>query len=846
MKAVSELAHGDFGVLGLLGPTGVALADGVSGRSLRFLPDPAVAALLGLVSVARERQLNLAVACPPTGRHLPLLLVAATALAQTIEHFRQGESAVRRGILLVSTDLEVRSRYCDLYVGTEQIERAHPGSRLRPTGDRVPLTSGRDISATAGVCFYLPRGPLPEKVDFRPALILLDFRYARTRSNRVAELVEWAKRVHGTAGVVALHSCGDAETAERLQRAQYQSFALDHRAIRTCGEFVAGGQSMTSEAGLELTLAEAPVFLDRLHKVLEVPHAEHVEQIEQQFTQIGEMLDGQSQVESADLNRARWLLATLRQLPVPLDWYEQTAFGIGRQTLRNLIDRIGVLSRYDRLGAVLQSLRVQFDVLYRLLKSENPRVTVLRRELPRLEAPEGSTLVLVRDRVTERALRTWIDLEAFHGAEWVRRLDIRSCPEFASAGRIRYQRALVCGVLPRRHRWIAGAALADETTFLTYPHETDVVEQQLRPFYEPAMLERAAQQRSDTVARARGDVPPANALRGECVPIAMRLQRPPKKKVRPTPVSATRAGGLTDLASLVAEAERRAADSAAAEQLGLQASWRANDGDAESVEDIATWSTDAAGGGDVMAYRVGVRSSARGDGYIWLPEHVAVECVSPKRPNELGLAPPADLEPGDVVLRLEEGGRADLFDKIVELAENQPQLSFLARFRREWRDALERVAVQHRRRYGEQYSVDYATILSKLQGHGATIQSTLTVRNWIENYVIGPDDVSSIVAVGCVAETEAVARNAKEFDRAFRRIRGIHQGIGRRLSTAIRQQFKTFAAGGADDSSGSPLDIHLGLPLDELLESVEFLQVLSLSETPSAVSPDSLSRFAQE
>ena len=46
------------------------------------------------------------------------------------------------GVLLISSDLEVRSRYCDLFVKTEPLDKVYPGSRLRRTGPTPPRHSG--------------------------------------------------------------------------------------------------------------------------------------------------------------------------------------------------------------------------------------------------------------------------------------------------------------------------------------------------------------------------------------------------------------------------------------------------------------------------------------------------------------------------------------------------------------------------------------------------------------------------------------------------------------------------------------------------------------------------------
>lgn len=502
VSAVCGKARNDFGVLALLGPTGVRVADGETPEnraSTRYLPDPAAVGLAGLIAAARQDGLSLSIACPPVGRHIPLLFVATTALAQTIEQQGRRGGTDGKGILIVSTDLDVRSRYCDFQVGNLQIEDAHPGSRLRPTGDRVSLTAGRDASTAGGVCFYLPRGALPSKIDFKPALVILDLRYAKTNPLRVDELIEWVRKIRNRAGVVALHSFGDSDTAAKLVRGEFAHFALDHRSISTLSEAIRTDGLNPDVAGLELHLSGAQSFLQREHHILEVPNAHIIEDL---FGKVGALLDENKAVENADLNRARWILATLRQLPVPMPWYEQTAYSAGRQTLRALIGRIGILSRHERLGATLQSLRLLFELVYREIERANPRTVYLERHLPHLVGTSGRALLLVRDKTTQRALRTWVDLEGFRGASWTERIDVVACPDYARFACTRYERAvIISGVFPRRHRWIVGSALAKEVFFLAYPHEVDVVEQQLRPFFDPKELDRLAAQRNETVAK---------------------------------------------------------------------------------------------------------------------------------------------------------------------------------------------------------------------------------------------------------------------------------------------------------------------------------------------------------
>lgn len=834
LRAISTRARDDWGVLALLGPVGIGVRNHMAEQRTRFIPDPAALTLVSLAGVAQQEGLALAISAPPVARHLPLILVGASAVAQAMRRGAGIANAERAGILVVSSDLDIRSRYCDLLVGPQQVEEAQPGSRLRPLGDRVPLTPGRDLLASPGVCFFLPRGPLPKSIEYKPSLILLDLRYARTTQLRITELLAWANRIKGKSGIVALTSTGDTDTESQLLSAEFKPFALNHHAIQTCRDCIPFAGATRDSEMLQLSLQSASQFLERRHVIIPV---EVTEEIDLLFANIGDVLDQNRGTDNLDLNRARWMLATLSQLPVPLSWYEQTAHAAGRQTIRRLIDRIGVMSRGEGLGAILQTLRVQFDLLYRYMERENPRATTFAKELLRLSTHPDKIVVIVRDRITQRAVRTWIDLERFRDCEWVNRIEVASCAEYAPHSCERYSRALICGVLPRRHRWIIGSALANEVNWLLYPKEVGIAEAQLRGFYDLSLLERQGMGRTQTVAEILRKSPVPQGVGGESTPSVLQLQLPRIPKAHTKSRTIARRGGLTDLARILAEKEEEEAEKVRMANIMVEHSWRATDDDPESPDGLeGTLTFD---GPDFDAYKVAVRSSIHGVGHIWLRRDAVVECVSPSSPSDLRVIEPVELEPADVLLRVEEGGRSNLFDRIVELAENQPELNYLARFRRQWHDAMDRLALMFRTPLG----IDYPAMLRALREHGAPVQTDLTPRNWVQGYVIGPEDVRSIIAVGKTTQLEAVVRSATEFDRAFRRIRGLHQGIGRRLTSSIRRHFQDFASGSAPVEDRATLDSRLGIPLDEMLETVEFLEVVSLSEVVTRVSNSKLRGF---
>src|SRR5262249_47172896 len=129
------------------------------------------------------------------------------------------------------------------------------------------------------------------------------------------------------------------------------------------------------------------------------------------------MIDEQPQQENASLNRARWIVAALSQMPVPLVWYEQAARNQGRSTLTRLVDLL--CARHEAgMGPALQSLKMQFQAILNYLQDRNPRAKKWAAILPALVQDAGRAMILVRDRISKTALQNWLDVEAHPKAKW--------------------------------------------------------------------------------------------------------------------------------------------------------------------------------------------------------------------------------------------------------------------------------------------------------------------------------------------------------------------------------------------------------------------------------------------
>ncbi len=834
---LGKMADGDMGVLALLGPAGLSVPT-KDGPRARAIFDPAALYLSALANHLRGMPKKISVGVPPGGRHLPLLLAATAVLGRTVEA-ALGQSTKRgSGVLVISPDLDARSRYCDLFVSDVQLDEVHPGSRLRRSGERILLKNRRESVEADGVCFFLPPLVLPEKIDFAPALVLLDLRYAKW-SKRTADLAAWVGRAAHGAGLLALYSLGDTDTATILREGGFIDLPFDHVALATLAERIRQRIALEQDLTVDWWIVAGGSFLSRKHRICEI-HGSH--EVEKLFLDAGTLLDEHRKVTSLSLNRARWLLAILTQVPVPLVWYEEAARSLGRSTLRRLIDRLGTESRFDTgLGPVIQSMRMLFGMIYDQLERANPRADALKDLVSGIARESGRgerVLLLVRDRVVARALSSWLEIDVFPGAEWLSQVDIVDCPTYSDLSSVRYQSALINGAFPRRYRWIAGASLADSVTFLVYDHETETIVRQLEQVYSKEGRQDRATRRLTAVAQF---TPPmkAHASGSDLEGPELVLEVPPKK---PTDlVTARRAAKvvLKDLSGLrdAMDAARRAAEQAkereAAERDLELPTWKEDSADESPPEESLELVRQESHPDDVPCLAVVVNSRLRGRGVLWLPVDDLVECVRSSDPEDIELSTPNDLASGDVVLIVEEGGRSRLFDRIVALAEDQPGLQYLQTHRKIWRQAVEQMAAR---------STDYGAMLKALRDAGATIKSELAVRFWVENQVIGPETKESITAVGRVSGVDVLVRKAKEFDAAFETIRSIRRGIGRRLSAAIRRSFKHFAEGEPDQIRGE-LDERLGIAVDELIETIDLAEVVSVPAAVDRVPPQFVGRF---
>lgn len=837
LEVLANAATHDGSALSVLGPGGIRTATfdplrDQHGR-IRAVPDPAAVLLAGLAGRVRRSEERIAIGLPPAGRHLPLLLAAAAVMGDVLDA-AGGILPSRRGVLVISPDLDLRSRYSDLFVGeTERLNDLKAGSRMRPTGERVLLPTSHDAprgrrrreetrDKEGGVCFFLPQISLPAAIDVDPALIVIDARYARW-VNRVDGLATWVCEIRPHTGVLAFYTVGDGDTRAALLRSGFHDLPLDHASLAEVAESMR--EKRTYRTGtLDWDLARAAGDLDRDHEVLQVADSSKTEDL---ITGIGELLDENSNEDSQDLNRCRWLLATLTQMPVPLDYYERAAHDSGRTRLERLIERVGN-SRWDipsHLAPVIQTARVALKDLYSEIKTRNVRSESLKRVLLAAfeSADEKRVLLLVRDRVMQRAVVPWLMLDAFPGVEWIDRLDVRACGEYDPNVHTDYGTVVICGSFPRRYRWIGGSRLAPRVIFLAYAHEIAVITRHLNEFYGAD----AIRQRASRLGSTACDSPQVGARSQNFFPTL--VLRAPELPARPPPTPKV-LHSFEELAAAI-----RDVPSPPPPPRTTHGLWLEEDELPADVEDVELEDIPAAE--RMPAIQFEIDSRTRGKGVMWFPIDGIEEVVRAPGSDILRLSPD-EIVAGDVIICLDLDGRQGLFDRMAMLASDQPEMKYLATVRRLWTEALETIVV----RFRSGGTVDWRAMLIALKeaDDHFRVSSEQTLRLWSRDAVIGPEDVASIRAVGRAAGSAELVRLAPDLDKAFRRMRGIRQGIGRRLSGLIRDAFHL--AADQTRSDAPTLEENLQLPLEELLETIDLARVVGVG-TATEVPPQWLRRW---
>ncbi len=154
---------------------------------------------------------------------------------------------------------------------------------------------------------------------------------------------------------------------------------------------------------------------------------------------------------------------------------------------------------------------------------------------------------------------------------------------------------------------------------------------------------------------------------------------------------------------------------------------------------------------------------------------------------------------GDELVFIDGDAHKTLLAKILEVAEDVPELAVAGAWVAHWRTALARAHA----RCGS-----YVSLARQLASHGCTVQAQ-TVRLWCIGVTLGPDDPADLQRLGLLLGDGALTTRHEDVWRAMQTLRHAHMRLGRRLAALTR--------------SLGPAGSRGALPADEILDAASGL-----------------------
>jgi len=810
-----------------------------------------------------------------------MLIVCKTLLGDLLDQqemlgntARSSDIKERGGILLVSPDAEMRIRYFSMRVGPESVVTSYPACRMRPDGS-VTAVSAKDARLDRfAVCFFLAHQkqlPEPSHIAFKPAVVILDLTHDHW-VDRMSEVIEWCIRLRNNQGeqaiLIALLPYGDRLSRDALSNHGISIFPLDSAGIlETVNGFrpiVLPTEEFTRETCRAWSFSayslEKPQ--DRKHTIYQIPD-EHSSDVLEIITYIYQALDSMNEKHvHRDLRLASWLVGTLMQLPIPVQWYEQHAYLMGnRQTLKKLISGIGNNAGgtlHLDIAPVLQSLRGHLELLYTHLSTANPKSEAFfqyyRKHIESSLADGKSTALLVRNDVVARAMWPWLLSEgiAVEQQPHLRVLTYRQID-----GREMFDHMIATGPWPSRYRWQIGGRLGRTIDFLLYRGEETVLKQQMRSFY--STQSRAFCERTRFfMLHAFGDIPSATQSGGQhtdqtdlnfvTVGDKNRIQES-VQETTPSYEDLDNADpdlkSLFDLVSLdlASLSPTSSANLAHSEELAETHLFPWRDDSFQDSGEQPEFSEDEMSplvGGPtetcvLLKVQMASANATKNLQYLYLNSEGTTECYIPGQDDDdLIKAANDEIEPGFILIRTDQDDRQTLFDRIVQLADGQPTMKYLRVWREYWLEAILSLVQKHAS--GKAKRGEYLLLQRQLAQAGVHV-THVTVRDWVLGERIGPGNLGSIKVVGALSQHPMVQKYPEQIDKAFRQIRTIHQVLGRRISATLQrlgkvaQQSKNITSN-KKTRREIQLDPALSVPIDDLLDMLQFWEVMEVVKGP--------------
>lgn len=179
------------------------------------------------------------------------------------------------------------------------------------------------------------------------------------------------------------------------------------------------------------------------------------------------------------------------------------------------------------------------------------------------------------------------------------------------------------------------------------------------------------------------------------------------------------------------------------------------------------------------------------------------------------------LRPRDQVLFIHGQRRQSLYDLVISRIHRHPAIELHLALIRRWQEDFSKSYRQWQRRGLRNVN----ELLSEMQARGCQRGSASTLRQWLQGKTLCPQDAEDLRRVADILNMDFVRQYYQRIYRAASRLNGLHRGLGNRINRWLREQ----AAGIDVGNVGEIFDEELGLSLQDFLDSILILRVISSS-----------------
>ena len=176
------------------------------------------------------------------------------------------------------------------------------------------------------------------------------------------------------------------------------------------------------------------------------------------------------------------------------------------------------------------------------------------------------------------------------------------------------------------------------------------------------------------------------------------------------------------------------------------------------------------------------------------------------------------LRVNDVVLFIHGQNRQNLYELIVSRIHAHPSIALYISLIQRWQEEIGERAIRS--------NLVLEKILNQMRQRGSRLQSSQTIRLWIDGQVLCPHDPSDLQRIAEILKMSFTQQYYQEIASAATRLRGIHIGLSRRLNHWLQHG----AVEASPDQIDDFIDTELEITFNDFQDALRLLTVKEVKQ----------------